>query len=177
MTHLKLMVLTVIFVFTSSVVNAEPLPTRSFVSGSISKILASRANQPMMLVLWSVECSPCIRELPVLADLNRKHSNLNLVLIATNGTSFKHNVEKMLQNHGLENVESWVFAEDNAQRLRYEIDPTWYGDLPRTYFFDKNHQRSSISGTLTSQQIETWLLSVSELATAAKVNTDLKSPL
>ena len=57
----------------------------------------------------------------------------------------------MLEKHHLNDVENWVFADANSQKLRFEIDPSWYGELPRTYFFDSAHNRNGNSGLLAVQ--------------------------
>ncbi|RLA17894.1 MAG: TlpA family protein disulfide reductase, partial [Gammaproteobacteria bacterium] len=66
-------------------------------------------------------------------------------------------IGKTLKKHGLGGIESWAFADPNVARLRYEIDPRWYGTLPRSYFFDSAHQRSATTGTLEKEQVEDWL--------------------
>lgn len=109
-----------------------------------------------MVVLWSMECSPCIKELELLAGLKRKYEEIDLIMISTDGVSAQNDVEKMLASHQLDSIESWVFADSNAQRLRYEIDRKWYGELPRTYFYDPEHNRSGFSGALTSEHVEAW---------------------
>jgi hypothetical protein len=37
----------------------------------------------------------------------------------------------------------------------FEIDPKWYGELPRTYFLDAAHQRTGVSGVLSKEDYET----------------------
>jgi hypothetical protein len=54
-------------------------------------------------------------------------------------------------------VESWIFANDNHQQLRYAVDPRWYGELPRGYFYAADGSRRAHSGGLTRPQIEAWL--------------------
>jgi len=42
-------------------------------------------------------------------------------------------------------------------KLRFYIDPGWYGELPRSYFYDAAQQRSGHSGALTRAQLQDWL--------------------
>ena len=35
-----------------------------------------------------------------------------------------------------------------------EIDPQWFGELPRTYFLDSKHQREGISGALSYEDYQ-----------------------
>lgn len=133
---------------------AEPRP---FEPGSLAQILVARQNQPFLLVLWSVDCPPCRKELDLLAEAHRKHPGFDLVLVATDGLSSADEVHGILKQHGLKEVESWIFTNPNAQQLRYEIDPKWYGELPRAYFYDATHKRLGISGALKPEYLNVWL--------------------
>ncbi len=46
-------------------------------------------------------------------------------------------VEEMLTRTGLGKTESWSFADRFNERLRFEIDPAWSGELPRTLMIDR----------------------------------------
>ena len=48
-------------------------------------------------------------------------------------------------------------AEADEDKLRYSIDPTWYGELPRTYFYDADHQITPLSGKISNSFLDTWL--------------------
>ncbi|ADJ29543.1 TlpA family protein disulfide reductase [Nitrosococcus watsonii] len=130
-----------------------PLP---FESGSLEKILDSRADKPFLLVMWSLECPPCRKEMDLLAEMRRQHPKLDVVLVSTDEMERADQVAAAVKGHGLEKTESWLFAGP-AQRLRYEIDPGWYGEMPRSYFYDANHERVAVSGALEEAQIQAWL--------------------
>ena len=102
-----------------------------------------------------------MRELGLLKDIRQKYKNPDFVLISTDNISLQSDIRQVLESQGLDDIESWAFADGNAQRLRYEIDPKWYGEIPRTYFYDAEHNRASLSGALTAQHIEAWLTAVS----------------
>ncbi len=136
---------------------AEPLDPRPFMPGSLSEILSARQGRPFLLILWSVDCPPCRKELDLLAKTHRAYPKLDLVLIATDDIASAKEAEAILKEHGLGDVESWMFADSNAQRLRYEIDPRWYGELPRGYFYDAAHNRLGLSGALRPEHLQAWL--------------------
>lgn len=114
-----------------------------------------------MVVLWSIDCPSCLRELGLIKEIRQKYTNPDFVLISTDDISLQSDIRQVLESQGLEGIESWAFADANAQRLRYEIDPKWYGEIPRTYFYDAQHNRAGYSGELTEQHIEAWLTAVS----------------
>jgi len=124
----------------------------NFTSGSYKQIVDQYKNQPFVMVLWSLDCPPCYKELELLAR-ERKQHDFNLVLISVDGADASYEVASVLNKYNLQSVSSWLFDEFSSQQLRYEIDPAWYGELPRSYLFDKAHQRQSVSGVLSTEQL------------------------
>ncbi len=124
--------------------------------GSFASLVATRRDQPFLLILWSITCGPCRDEFALLREMRARHPGLPLVLISTDDVSDELVATRALQDFAMADEESWIFADD-AQKLRYEIDPDWYGELPRAYFYDAGHRRAGVSGSLTREQIEAWL--------------------
>lgn len=93
----------------------------------------------------------------MLGRMKRKYPMFNLVLIATDGINARDEIILTLQRHRLENVSIWVFDQERQPMLRYRIDPTWYGELPRSYLFDAKHKRQAISGRVKEQHLRAWL--------------------
>lgn len=135
---------------------------RPFRAGSLSEIMATQKGKPFLLNVWSLTCSACRAEMSMLAKLRQEYPNFNLVLVATDDIARSAAVQAFLLERRLAQVESWVFAEPNPQRLRYEIDSGWYGELPRSYFYDAKHERLGVSGALTLEQIQAWLQATRE---------------
>lgn len=130
---------------------------RSFTSGSLGQILAPRERKPFVLVLWSLDCQYCPTELKMFSELKRTHPELDVVLIATDTVNDIPQLVARVEGYGLSKAEQWVFAEDMPERLRLEIDPRWYGEVPRTYFYDDKHQRQVKTGVVSRQFVEEWL--------------------
>lgn len=132
----------------------EPRP---FTADSFKKIRAEYEGEPFLLGLWSVTCPPCMQELEMLGRLRERMPDLPLVLVSTDHIRHRDRAEDFLVRYGLEDMRSWMFAGDHSAELRYSIDPQWYGELPRSYFFDADHQPEAHSGVLTREQVRTWL--------------------
>lgn len=130
---------------------------RPFTSGSLGQILAPREGRPFVLALWSLDCQYCPTELKMFSELERTHPELDVVLIATDTVNDIPQLLARVEGYGLSRTEQWVFAEDMPERLRLEIDPRWYGEVPRTYFYDKKHQREVKTGLVSRQFVEEWL--------------------
>lgn len=133
---------------------AEKAQLKPFVSGSYQHLLQQHADKPFMLTIWSITCAICMEKMALLNELQRSRPDLNIVMLATDDVSIADHVKTVLAKNQLTELENWVFADENVQRLRYEIDPKWYGELPRTYFLDKNHNRQGISGALSQEDYE-----------------------
>jgi len=122
---------------------------QAFVSGSYPRILASHAGHPFILAVWSVNCPSCMKDMALLHQIHQEKPELKIVLLAADDLSASEEIQQILGKIHLADVENWVFAEEDTQKLRYEMDPKWYGEIPRTYFFDAAHQREGVSGVLS----------------------------
>ena len=127
---------------------------KPFTSGSYQQLLANNVNSPFMLVVWSVDCSSCLKEMALLSDIHKNNPNIKMIMLAADEFSANDQIEQILMQHQLDGIENWAFADENSQKLRFEIDPKWYGELPRTYFFDSAHHRISISGVMSKEDYQ-----------------------
>jgi len=66
-------------------------------------------------------------------------------------------VSAMLAQTGLAAAENWTFADDFAERLRYEIDPQWRGEIPRTMLIARDGATTVIEGVADLTQVKAWL--------------------
>ena len=130
---------------------------KPFISNSMDQILAERTAKPFILLLWSIDCAPCMKELQQLQQAQSALSKANLVLISTDGMENHHEAQQVLTEFGLDNNDNWIFSDAMPERLRYRIDPNWFGELPRAYLYDNKHQRISKSGALNQALLEQWL--------------------
>ena len=152
----KQYVFVLVLISTSMSVISEIL-VRPFVSGCFSQILEQRQEKPFVLVLWSLDCPSCFKELEMLGKLSRQYSELDIVLVSTDITATENELQTILTRYKLDNVESWMFSGDSDEHLRYEIDRSWYGELPRSYFFKPSEKKQVVSGLLSEEQLMVWM--------------------
>ena len=153
--RLRGLLLVAMLTFMSAAGAAESV--RPFTLGSLAQVLDARAGRPFILVFWSLDCQYCPTELKMLGELKRSHPALDIVLIATDSVSDIPQLISRAESYGVNKVEQWVFAEDMPERLRFEIDRRWYGEVPRTYFYDQQHQREARTGLINKKFFEDWL--------------------
>lgn len=130
--------------------------SRQLTLGSIDSAMSPA---PRLVVMWSLDCPACFEELDLISQMLEQHPDMAISLISTDDDDQRMaEVAEVYQQPGLKNTSRWVYAPNQGQRLRYSIDPNWQGELPRSYYVDKNGKRHGHSGLLTKQQIAAALL-------------------
>lgn len=130
--------------------NLQPFTTDSF-----AEITSEYEGEAFLLSLWSIDCAPCIVDLERLGELKAEYPDLPVVLVSTDPPSERQEAVHMLEDYGLAQYESWIFADDFTERLRHTIDPDWFGELPRSYLYDAGHDFQAHSGVLPESMLDT----------------------
>lgn len=130
---------------------------RPFDAGSFTAIRAAQAGKPFVLAFWSASCAPCREELAHWGAWRRAHPGVGFVLVATDPAPDHPQAEALLAGHDMKGIETWGFADDYAEPLRWSVDKAWRGELPRAYFFDAAHRAEARSGRLDETWVRAWL--------------------
>ncbi|WP_265945214.1 TlpA family protein disulfide reductase [Dechloromonas sp. A34] len=130
---------------------------RPFGPGSLQQIQDERSGKAFILTLWSATCIHCPSELKALGELVRQHPGLDIVLVAADTPADTPQLERLAADYGLGRQAQWVFADAQPEKLRFAIDRRWFGELPRTYFFDARHRREANSGVVPLERLERWV--------------------
>ncbi|MBS0222423.1 MAG: TlpA family protein disulfide reductase [Proteobacteria bacterium] len=134
---------------------ADPLP---FERGSWAKLRVAHAGQPTVVHFWGLTCGPCLVELPNWGKLAAERKDLILVLLAADPMPQRPDqLAATLDRAGLGTVESWAFTDRFYERLRYEIDPTWAGELPRTEMIGRDGTVTVLRGVADLAKVRAWL--------------------
>ena len=130
---------------------------KSFERGSWEQILHAHAGRPTMVHFWGVTCGPCKVELRQLGEFMKRHRNIEVVTISADLVpNLGAATRSMLQNAGLSSAENWIFSDGYAERLRFEVDPSWQGDIPRTLLIAKDGETTTIEGSAEIATLEKW---------------------
>jgi len=134
---------------------AEPSP---FQRGTWHSLRAAHAGQPLVVHLWGLTCAPCLTELPHWAALLRERRGVDVVLIAADPVpQDPARVAATLTRAGLSTVQSWMFTDRFNERLRFEIDPRWRGELPRTLLIAADGAITVMAGVADLAAVREWL--------------------
>lgn len=151
----KLLVLLLCFSATAYADNFKPFTLESF-----EQIKSDYAGREFLLGLWSVDCPPCLVELDYMGKLLQLNPDIPYVLISTDPIEQREYAAEFLEDFQLTAMESWMFADSFVERLRYSIDSNWYGELPRSYFFDAKHNVKAHSGIVSRELLSEWFSEV-----------------
>lgn len=130
---------------------------RAFVVGSLKEIQSAYAGKPLIVAFWSIGCTHCPAELKTLGALKRRHPGLNVVLVAADTPDDGPETRRLAAQYGLAQAPQWVFADPIPERLRMDIDRRWYGELPRTHFYDAAHRLEAVSGVVPEARLREWV--------------------
>jgi thiol-disulfide isomerase/thioredoxin len=154
----RLLIAMMLLAALSTIAPAAPNAPLPFERGSWQSLRQAHAGRPFVVHLWGLTCAPCLVELPRWGELLRQRPDLQLVLIAADPVPEEPSrATGTLAKAGLTGAESWMFADRFAERLRYEIDPRWRGELPRTLLIDRDGVITALSGVADLAAVRAWL--------------------
>jgi thiol-disulfide isomerase/thioredoxin len=131
----------------------------AFGRGSWQQIRKTHAGEPLVVHFWGVTCGPCRAEMPQWGQFLAERADLHLVTVdADLVPNAPRAVQTMLDESGLSaRAENWMFGDDFVERLRYEIDPRWQGEIPRTVLIAADGTTTSLEGVADFAEIRAWL--------------------
>ena len=133
-----------------------PSQLKPFGRGSWQEIQRAHAGRPTIVHFWGVTCGPCKVELPQFGAFMKDHPDIDMVTISADFVpNLPEATRAMLERSGLVLAENWIF-DGFADRLRFEIDPTWQGDIPRTLLITREGEMTTIEGSAEIADLEQW---------------------
>jgi thiol-disulfide isomerase/thioredoxin len=132
---------------------------RAFARGSWHEIRKAHTGQSLVVHFWGVTCGPCRGEMPQWGRFLNERADLHLVMIdADLVPNAPAAVRAMLDESGLSvRAENWMFDDDFVERLRFEIDPQWQGEIPRTLLIAADGTTTALDGVADFAKISAWL--------------------
>jgi thiol-disulfide isomerase/thioredoxin len=134
-----------------------PRDLKPFGRGSWQDILRAHAGRPTIVHFWGVTCGPCKVELPILGGFMRDYAAIDVVTISADLVpDLPAATRSMLEKSGLGSAENWIFDDGFVERLRFEIDPAWQGDIPRTMLISRDGAITTIEGSAEMTDLQKW---------------------
>jgi thiol-disulfide isomerase/thioredoxin len=130
---------------------------KPFGRGSWQQILHAHAGRPTIVHFWGVTCGPCKVELPLLGQFMKDHGAIDMVTVSADLVpDLPAATRAMLQKSGLGAAENWIFGDGFVERLRFEIDALWQGDIPRTMLISRKGDITTLEGIAEMTEIQKW---------------------
>ena len=111
-------------------------------------------RQPTVVALWSSDCSHCKKNLQLLSTLVKSNRRLRVITLAAEPETAS--LGPLLDRFQLPGPR-YAYGSDNPDAIAYAIDPSWAGELPRTFFFNGAGQKEKVSGVISAQMAEKTL--------------------
>lgn len=145
-----------ILIASASALGAPP-GLKPFVRGSWQGVLKGHAGRPTLVHFWGVTCGPCKVELPLLGRFAKEHPEIDVVTVSADLVpNLPGATQSMLDKAGLSSTENFIFNDGFVERLRFEIDPAWQGDIPRTMLISRDGTITTIEGSAEIADLEKW---------------------
>ncbi len=130
----------------------------SFKRGSWQEIRRAHAGTPIVVHFWGLTCGPCRTEMPKWGRLLQERPDLKLIVVdADLVPNTADAVSETLAKTGLSGAENWIFADDFTERLRFEVNPRWHGEIPMTLLLARDGKTTTIEGAADPAQVRAWL--------------------
>ncbi|MDX2368605.1 MAG: redoxin domain-containing protein [Colwellia sp.] len=144
------------FLFGTSTSFAESI---AFDNAKLAAVKAQNMGKQWLMLLWSVDCPPCFKELANIQKLQRQHHDLAVVIINTDDNDeIKSERKEIIEKFELSTFTNFHFVDGKGDQSRFFIDPNWYGELPRSYFVESNGKFNGKSGLVNKPILMKWLV-------------------
>lgn len=107
-------------------------------------------RQPTVVALWSADCSHCKKNLQLLSALAKSNPRLKIVTVAAEPAGEEHG--PLIARYALPGLR-YAYGSDTPEAIAYAIDPSWAGELPRTFLFNGSGGQEKRSGVLSVETI------------------------
>jgi thiol-disulfide isomerase/thioredoxin len=136
---------------------ADKPSLKPYQGGDWPSLVKSANSAPIAIHFWGVTCPACVKEMPLWGNFLKANQNAKVIFIQVDDVSAE-SMQKMLNKAGLEKANNYYVAGPFDERLRYEIDPKWYGETPTTILIDKHGRATRKTGLINFQQLQSSLI-------------------
>ena len=136
---------------------ADKPSLKPYQGGDWPSLVKSANSAPIAIHFWGVTCPACVKEMPLWGNFLKANQNAKVIFIQVDDVSAE-SMQKMLNKAGLEKANNYYVAGPFDERLRYEIDPKWYGETPTTILIDKHGRATRKTGLINFQQLHSSLI-------------------
>lgn len=121
----------------------------------VEKAIASHKDKVVMVDVWFLGCSPCVKKFPHVVDLHSRYVDQGLVVMSVDvmpaEVAYKDKVEKFLKDKCADFPNYIIEDQDSADQWgsKYNLQYT-----PATLLFDKGGRRIDIAPDADTKEVE-----------------------
>ncbi len=124
-------------------------------------VIEANKGSVILVNFWATWCPPCVKEFPDIMKLNKEYSDkgLKVVFVSLDDASeTESKLKPFLKKQGVDFV-TYQGIFPKPEDLTDVIDKSWGGEIPVTYFYDKEGKKAtSFSGSKKYEEFEKEVL-------------------
>ncbi len=137
--------------------SALALDFKPYGRGAFSQIAKAHAGRPLMIHFWSVTCPPCLAELAQWAQMTAERKDVDIVFVNVDSEEDRARAAARAEKAGLSKAAHYGFADDFVEKLYFEADKTWRGELPFTTLVAPDGGVIAVTGAIDDPLVLRWL--------------------
>lgn len=137
--------------------SADALDFKPYGRGAFTQLTKAHAGKPLIVHFWSVTCPPCLAELPQWAKIIAEKRAIDVVFVNTDSDEDRARAQARIEKAGLSNAAHYGFSDDFVEKLYFEADKTWRGELPFTALVAPDGGLVTVTGAVDDPLIVEWL--------------------
>ena len=153
----RLVIYLITLVLMTSALGAESSPQIMTVR-KLEQMKKSLQGKRHLLFLRSLDCPPCFKELALIGKMAKGRAEFPVILFNVDLDVDADKVYREINlKYGLSSIPHYFISEDEYERVKYALDSSWYGELPKSYFIKEDGVWVGRSGLITEKTIDSWL--------------------
>lgn len=136
---------------------AQAIEFRAYGRGEFANLVKAHAGRPVVVHFWSITCPACVAELPQWAKLIGERRDLDILLVNTDDEEMRERAAMRLEKAGLSGAANYGFADNFVEKLYFEVDRSWRGELPFTALVAADGSHTTVTGAIDDPDFVAWL--------------------
>lgn len=125
--------------------------------GAFAEIVKAHAGRPLIVHFWSVTCPPCLVELPQWGKMLDERKGVDIVFVNVDDEEERPRAQARADKAGLGKGTHYGFSDSFVEKLYFEADKGWRGELPFTAFVAPEGTVTTVTGAIDDPLAAKWL--------------------
>lgn len=126
---------------------------------NLQNLIQSKKEPVQIINFWATWCAPCVKELPLLEQINRERKDVKVTLVSLD-FDLDPNPDKVYKFIARKNIQSRVviLQERDPNSWINKVDKNWSGVLPATLIVNNTTgKRKFVERELHDGELEKWI--------------------